>query len=98
MGWQNTNSLTIPSIKHVCYEVVNEGDLGFGDAAGIPVKHWHHHRESLSLLFISLREMRAHTGLGHTRSCHGISFLRTALKMGPPLAVTMKTSLGSVSS
>lgn len=44
----------IPSIKHVCYEVVNEGDLGFGDAAGIPVKHWHHHREPLPLLLISL--------------------------------------------
>lgn len=38
------NFLTIPSIKHVCYEVVNEGDLGLGDATGIPVKHWHHHR------------------------------------------------------
>lgn len=46
--------LTIPSIKHVCYEVVNKGDLGLGDATGIPVKYWHHYGQPLSLLFIRL--------------------------------------------
>lgn len=47
----------IPSIKHVCYEVVNKGDLGLGDATGIPVKHWHHYGQPLSLLFIRLRKV-----------------------------------------
>lgn len=75
------HSLTIPSIKHVCYEVVNERDLGLGDAAGIPVKHWHHHREPLSFLFISLQDISTYTGLGHMRSWHrSIQFLEQLWK------------------
>ena len=47
--------LTVPGVKHVCDEVVNEGDLGFGDAAGISVKNWHHHRQVPLLLFVCLQ-------------------------------------------
>lgn len=46
--------LTIPGIKHVCDEVVDEGDLRLGDAAGVSVKHWHHHRQVQLFLFIGL--------------------------------------------
>lgn len=46
--------ITIPGIKHIVDEVVNEGDLGFGNATGIPVKYRHDHREALSLLLIRL--------------------------------------------
>lgn len=48
--------LTIPGVKHVSDEVVYEGDLRFGYAARVPVKHRHHHREPLSLLLIRLQE------------------------------------------
>lgn len=48
--------LTIPGVKHVSDEVVDEGDLRFGYAARVSVKHGHHHREPLSLLFIRLQE------------------------------------------
>lgn len=44
LGKYTLRVLTVPSIKHVCDEVVDERDLGFGDAAGISVKNWHHHR------------------------------------------------------
>lgn len=47
--------LTIPGVKHVGDEVVDEGDLRFGDAARVPVKHRHHHREPLSLLLVRLQ-------------------------------------------
>lgn len=47
--------LTIPGVKHVSDEVVDEGDLRFGDAARVPVKHRHHHREPLSLLLVCLQ-------------------------------------------
>lgn len=47
--------LTIPGVKHISDEVVYEGDLRFGHAAGVPVKHWHHHRQALSLLLIRLQ-------------------------------------------
>lgn len=46
---------TVPGIKHVCDEVVDERDLGFGDAAGISVKNRHHHRQVPLLLFICLQ-------------------------------------------
>lgn len=36
--------LTVPSIEHACDEVVNERDLRLGNAAGVSVKHGHHHR------------------------------------------------------
>lgn len=48
--------LTIPGVEHVSDEVVNEGDLRFGYAARVSVKHRHHHGEPLSLLFICLQE------------------------------------------
>lgn len=48
--------LTIPCIKHVCYKIVNEGNLWLGNAAGVSVKYWHHNRQTLSLLFICLRK------------------------------------------
>lgn len=44
----------IPGIKHVCDEVVDEGDLRLGDAAGVSVEHWHHHRQVQLFLFIGL--------------------------------------------
>lgn len=48
-------ALTIPGVKHISDEVVYEGDLRFGHAAGVPVKHWHHHRQPLSLFLICLQ-------------------------------------------
>lgn len=47
--------LTIPCIEHICYKIINEGNLRLGDAAGVSVKYWHYNRQTLSLLFISLR-------------------------------------------
>lgn len=35
--------LTIPGIKHICDKIVYEGDLRFRNAAGVSVKHRHHH-------------------------------------------------------
>lgn len=49
-----TQPLTVPSIEHVRDEVVDEGDLGLGDAAGVAVKHRHHHGQPLSLLLVCL--------------------------------------------
>lgn len=46
---------TIPGVKHVSDEVVDEGELRFGDAAGVPVKHWHHHGQPLPLLLVCLQ-------------------------------------------
>lgn len=46
--------LTIPSIKHVHYKVINEGYLRLGDAAGISIKYGHHNGQALLLFFISL--------------------------------------------
>lgn len=51
-----TSRLTIPGVKHVSDEVVYEGDLRFGYAARVPVKHRHHHREPLSLLLVRLQQ------------------------------------------
>lgn len=48
---------TIPGIKHVSDEIVDKGDLGFGNAAGIPIKHWHDDRQTLSFLFIRLERV-----------------------------------------
>ncbi len=45
---------TIPGIEHVHDEIVDEWDLGFRNAAGIPVKHWHDNRKTLSFLLVSL--------------------------------------------
>lgn len=56
----NTILLTIPGVEHVIDEVVDEGDLRFGYAARVSVKHRHHHREPLSLLFICLQEEGQH--------------------------------------
>ena len=53
--------LTIPGIKHICDEVVYEGDLRLGHAAGVPVKHRHHHRQTLSLLLIRLQGKHTQT-------------------------------------
>lgn len=58
---QNKNVLTIPGIKHISDEVVYEGDLRFGHTAGVPVKHWHHHRQPLSLLLICLQGKHQYT-------------------------------------
>lgn len=33
----------VPRIEHVYDEVVDEGHLGLGDAAGVSVKSWHRH-------------------------------------------------------
>lgn len=52
----NNILLTIPGVKHVSDEVVDEGDLRFGYAARVSVKHRHHHWEPLSLLFICLQQ------------------------------------------
>lgn len=46
--------VTIPGVEHVSDEVVDEGDLGLGNAAGVPVKDGHYHRHALSLLLICL--------------------------------------------
>lgn len=51
--------LTIPCIKHVCYKIINEGNLRLGDAAGVSIKNWHYNRQTLSLLFISLRKQNS---------------------------------------
>lgn len=48
--------LTIPCIEHICYKIINEGNLRLGDAAGVSIKYWHYNRQTLSLLFISLRK------------------------------------------
>lgn len=48
-------SHTIPGVKHVSDEVVNEGELRLGYAAGVPVKHWHHHGQPLPLLLVRLQ-------------------------------------------
>lgn len=50
--------LTIPRIEHICYKIINEGNLRLGDAAGVSVKYWHYNRQALSLLFISLRKIK----------------------------------------
>lgn len=47
--------LTVPGVKHVGDEVVYEGDLRLGNAAGVPVKHRHHHRQALPLLLVRLQ-------------------------------------------
>lgn len=52
--------LTIPGIEHVGDEVVYEGDLRFGHAAGVPVKHRHHHGKPLSLLLVRLQVKHTH--------------------------------------
>jgi hypothetical protein len=51
--------LTIPGVKHFRDEVVNEGDLGFRDAAGVSVKDWHDHGQVPLLLLVRLQG-RAH--------------------------------------
>lgn len=74
--WQTGKG--IPGIKHVCDEIVNKWDLGFRNAAGIPVKHWHDNRQTLSLLLVSLSkvllwnatspfdaELQRSAGIGH---------------------------------
>lgn len=68
--------LTVPGIEHVRDEVVNEGDLRLGDAAGISVKNWHHHRQVLLLLFISLQ----------SRKCwnYGCHYLDPLPRSSPP--------------
>lgn len=48
-------ALTVPGVKHICDEIVYEGDLRFGHAAGVSVEHGHHHGQPLSLLLIRLR-------------------------------------------
>lgn len=48
-------ALTIPGIKHISDEVVYEGNLRFGDTAGVPVENGHHHWQPLSLLLICLQ-------------------------------------------
>lgn len=53
---EDEDVLTIPGVKHIGDEVVYEGDLRFGHAAGVPVKHWHHHRQPLSLLLVRLHD------------------------------------------
>lgn len=47
--------LTVPGVKHVCDEVVNERDLRLGNAAGVSVKNRHYHRQVQLFLFISLQ-------------------------------------------
>lgn len=48
-------ALTVPGVKHICDEIVYEGDLRFGHAAGVSVEHGHHHGQPLSLLLVRLR-------------------------------------------
>lgn len=57
---EDDDVLTIPGVEHVGDEVVNEGDLRFGHAAGVPVKHRHHHGQPLSLLLIRLQVKHTH--------------------------------------
>jgi len=45
---------TVPGVEHVRDEVVDEGDLGLGNAAGVPVEHGHDHRQTLALLLVRL--------------------------------------------
>lgn len=45
---------TVPGIEHVGDEVVDEGDLGLGHAARLPVEHRHHHRQLPLLLLLCL--------------------------------------------
>jgi len=52
--------LTIPGVKHVGDEIVDEGDLRFGHAAGVPVEHRHHHRQPLTLLLVRLQANGEH--------------------------------------
>lgn len=51
--------LTIPCIEHICYKIIDEGNLRLWDAAGVPIKYWHYNRQTLSLLFFSLRKQNS---------------------------------------
>lgn len=55
------HELTIPCVEHVRDEVVDEGDLGLGNAAGVPVEHGHDHRQTLALLLIRLAGKRKYS-------------------------------------
>lgn len=59
-GGEEDDVLTIPGVEHVGDEVVYEGDLRFGHAAGVPVKHRHHHGKPLSLLLVRLQVKHTH--------------------------------------
>lgn len=50
---------TVPGVEHVGDEVVDEGDLGLGDAAGVPVEHGHDHGQTLPLLLVRLHSHRS---------------------------------------
>ncbi len=50
--------LTIPGLKHVIDEEVNEADLCFGEIARAAIKAWHHDGKTLLVFFLSLYTVR----------------------------------------
>ena len=52
--------LTVPSVEHIRDEVVDERDLGFGNATGVPIEDGHDHGKTLPLLLVRLEHRTRH--------------------------------------